>query len=59
MAVVMGVIAFMIFKYLMDALDTTSWNTGEIAMMTIIVPLVLAVGVVVLAFGMIKKGFGG
>ena len=52
---VAAVIAFIIIRSLVDGLDTSTWGTAEVTMLSTILPLVTAVVAVVVVLGSLRK----
>jgi len=47
---IVGAVAFVAVRALVDGLDTSGWGTAEITMMRTILPLALAIAAVVVVF---------
>lgn len=50
LAAIIGAIAFIAVKALVDGMDTTGWSTGEITIMTTVLPLGIAIMALVAVF---------
>lgn len=59
LAAIVGTVAFIAVRALVDGMDTSSWASGEVTIMVTVLPLAVAIMALVAVFGGLQKLSGG
>lgn len=59
LAAIIGAVAFIAVRALVDGMDTGTWSSGEVTIMNTVLPLAVAIMALVAVFGGLQRLSGG